>query len=77
MPTVLKSKGYRFFFFSNEGYEPIHIHVESGNGYCKYWIKPVILAYATGYSSTELNKIKKLIEQHITLIESSWNEHFG
>lgn len=76
MPTVLRTRGYRLFFFSNEGHEPIHIHVESGNGYCKFWIKPVILAYTNGYSSTELNKIQKLIEEHTNLIESSWNEYF-
>ncbi|WP_422447088.1 DUF4160 domain-containing protein [Thermoanaerobacterium sp. DL9XJH110] len=27
MPTVLKEGKYRFFFFSNEGTEPPHIHV--------------------------------------------------
>jgi hypothetical protein len=32
MPTVLRIDGYRFFFFSNEGNEPVHIHVESGDG---------------------------------------------
>lgn len=30
MPTVLRVDGYRFFFYSNEGNEPPHIHVESG-----------------------------------------------
>ena len=30
MPTVLRVHGYRFFFFSNEGREPAHIHVQSG-----------------------------------------------
>jgi hypothetical protein len=29
IPTVLKEGKYRFFFFSNEGTEPPHIHVES------------------------------------------------
>ncbi|MCK4624971.1 MAG: DUF4160 domain-containing protein [Phycisphaerae bacterium] len=28
MPTVLRKSGYRFFFFSLEGFEPPHIHVE-------------------------------------------------
>ena len=28
MPTVLNIRGYRFFFFSMEGSEPPHIHVE-------------------------------------------------
>ncbi len=31
MPTVLLINGYRFFFFSNEGNEPRHIHVEKGD----------------------------------------------
>lgn len=28
MPTVLRWKGYRFYFFSNEGSEPPHIHID-------------------------------------------------
>jgi len=31
MPTALRVDDYRFFFFSNEGNEPVHIHVESGD----------------------------------------------
>jgi hypothetical protein len=77
VPTVLRIDGYRLFFFSNEGNEPIHIHVESGDGYCKYWVKPIILAYSTGYNSSELNTIKKIVEEHSVQIENSWNEHFS
>ncbi len=32
MPTVLRIRGYRFFFFSLEGNEPPHIHVEQAEG---------------------------------------------
>lgn len=32
MPTVLRVAGYRFFF-SNEGNEPPHIHVEHDEAY--------------------------------------------
>ena len=77
MPTVLRIDGYRFFFFSNEGNEPVHIHVESGDGYCKYWLSPLSLAYSTGYNSSELNKIRKLIADHTSLIEKSWHEYFS
>jgi hypothetical protein len=28
MPTILRKDGFRFFFFSREGTEPPHIHVE-------------------------------------------------
>jgi len=77
MPTALRIEGYRFFFFSNEGNEPVHIHVESGDGYCKFWINPASLAYSAGYNSAELNKIRKLVEQHSNQIEEKWNEHFS
>jgi hypothetical protein len=38
-PTVLREKGYRFFFFSKE--EPrCHIHVEARGGEAKFWLEP-------------------------------------
>lgn len=77
MPTVLRIDGYRFFFFSNEGNEPIHIHIESGDGYCKFWIQPVSLAYSKGYHSTELNKIRKLVEENNQHLTEAWNEYFS
>ncbi len=42
MPTVLRVKGFRFFFYSNEGMEPLHTHVAKGGGAAKY------LAQGTG-----------------------------
>jgi len=44
MPTILKIKGYRFFFFSREGKEPSHIHVENAERYAKFWLNPIQLA---------------------------------
>lgn len=38
MPTVLYINGWRFFFYSNEGNEPVHIHVQKGEKECKYWL---------------------------------------
>jgi hypothetical protein len=28
VPTVIRIHGYRYFFYSNEGSEPPHVHVE-------------------------------------------------
>ena len=38
MPVVFRYKGYRFFFFSNEGdpLEPMHIHVRRGEATAKF-----------------------------------------
>ena len=40
MPVVFRYKGYRFFFFSNEGdpLEPMHIHVRRGEATAKLWV---------------------------------------
>ena len=38
MPTILFVDGWRLFFYSNEGSEPIHIHAIKANMECKYWI---------------------------------------
>jgi hypothetical protein len=44
MPTILRVGRYRFFFFSNEGREPAHIHVKAGSDEAKFWLDPVQLA---------------------------------
>lgn len=67
MPTVLKFKGYRFFFFSLEGNEPPHIHVEYGDHVAKFWLNPVNLASSYDVRSHELAKIRIMVAEHRTL----------
>jgi hypothetical protein len=38
MPTVLRSGPYRFFFYSSDGPEPPHVHVERDAGRVKFWL---------------------------------------
>ena len=40
MPTILYVQGWRFFFYSNEGSEPMHVHAVKGEAECKYWMHP-------------------------------------
>ena len=40
MPTILYVQGWRFHFYSNEGNEPMHVHVVKGDAECKYWLHP-------------------------------------
>jgi hypothetical protein len=77
VPTVLRVGKYRFFFFSNEGAEPAHIHIESGDEYAKFWIEPVGLVKSVGYSASELNEIERLVGKHKGLIKEKWDEYFG
>ena len=77
MPTVARIKGFRFFFFSNEAKEPVHIHVESDDKYAKFWMEPVYLAKSVGYSAKELRELRNLITENADAFKRSWNEYFG
>ena len=77
MPTVLKTQGYRFFFFSQEGNEPPHIHIEHGDKVSKYWLKPIQLARSYGFRSHELAKIRILVIEHNKLFLEKWDEYFS
>ena len=77
MPTVLRIKGYRFFFFSLEGHEPPHVHVESAERVARFWLRPVALAKLRGFRRNELTEIRWLVEENVVLIEERWHEHFG
>ncbi len=77
MPNVLKVGKYRFFFFSREGNEPVHIHVESDDNYAKFWLEPVELARSIGFSAREINEIKKLVLQNVTIFKEKWHGYFG
>jgi len=77
MPTVFRINGYRFFFFSNEGFEPIHIHVEKGEKYAKYWLKPISLAKSEHMNSGELSKVFEIIKENEKYIEEKWNDYFS
>ncbi|MFN0157383.1 MAG: DUF4160 domain-containing protein [Bacteroidota bacterium] len=77
MPTILRVKDYRFFFFSREGNEPAHIHIEQAERYAKFWLNPVQLAASEGFRSSEIAELRKLVQENRTLFEERWNEYFG
>ena len=77
MPTILKVAGFRFFFYSLEGHEPPHIHIEQGDSVAKYWLEPVRLANSYGFRSQQLNRLRLLVIEHRKTFQEAWNAHFG
>jgi len=76
MPTIKKiSDGYRFYFYSFDCYEPIHVHVEKEGMNCKFWLDPISLSANYGFGAKELNKIQRIIIKNSKLIIEAWNEH--
>jgi hypothetical protein len=64
----LRFKGYRFFFFSNEGNEPIHIHVEKAGNYAKFWLYPIKIAIDLGFHRKELKVIFSITEDMLYVL---------
>lgn len=77
MPTVFVINGFRFFFYSNENDEPVHIHIEKAEDSAKFWLNPVELEYNYGFNSGELKQIENIIRQNSEKIILKWNEYFN
>lgn len=80
MPVVFYYKGYRFFFFSNEGnpLEPLHIHVRLGEASAKFWLEPEVrIAESYGMHSRELRELMDIAEHNKERIARYWHEHFA
>ncbi|MBM4272618.1 MAG: DUF4160 domain-containing protein [Deltaproteobacteria bacterium] len=77
MPTVLRTGPYRFHFYSDEGKEPPHIHIETPDGECKFWLDPIRLARNKGVPPSILRQIEKLVFANSELLKDKFYEHFG
>jgi len=67
MPTVMKLGSYRFHFYSDEANEPPHIHVETPDGECKFWLNPIRLA----------RNIERIIFEYRDFLEDKFHEYFS
>lgn len=77
MPTVMRIGPYRFFFYSNEGNEPPHVHVRSGDGEAKYWLESLELAWSRGFNERQLRQIERHIRDNLAYLVEAWDEYFG
>jgi len=80
MPEVFRDRGFRFFFYSNEGSprEPVHVHVEKEGVEAKFWLRPAVrVAYNDGYDARSLRLITALVTAQRERIERAWHEYFG
>lgn len=79
MPVVFRHRGYRFFFYSNEGNprEPMHIHVGRDGHEAKFWLHPgVALASNDGFGAKALRELAGVVESRQAVIERAWHDFF-
>lgn len=76
MPTILQINGWRFFFYANEGNEPMHVHAQKGDMECKYWLKSETFdiqeAFSYGMNAKDRREVRQIIYQHFELFEKEW-----
>lgn len=77
MPTLLRWKGYRFFFYSADGFEPAHIHVVKDGKEAKLWLNDVSVAVNLGYNARELGEIIRKTREYRGAFMEAWNGYFG
>lgn len=76
MPTVLKLGKWRFHFYSDEGSEPPHVHVDTGDGGCKFWLEPVRLARSVRVSVIDLRAIEREVVTKREVFLEAWHVFF-
>lgn len=80
MPVVFRYKGFRFFFYSNEGSprEPVHVHVRASGSEAKLWLEPQVrVATSYGFDAGTLRELVEVAQSHRKTIERAWHEYFG
>jgi hypothetical protein len=76
MPTIIFLFGWRFFFYADEGNEPIHIHSEKAEKEAKYWLnadtRAITEAFAHHLKPRDHKQVKKIIAQYFDEIVAEW-----
>ena len=74
MPTIARLGPYRVYFYSNEGREPAHVHIERDDSVAKFWLDPVDLARSGDFSAHELTKIREMVVEYRQEWLEKWHE---
>jgi hypothetical protein len=81
MLTVLVKNGWRFFFFSNEGNEPMHIHITKAEKSCKFFLNEieleVSLVYRKNMRDRDVRDVKEIILENFNYIAESWKKFYN
>ncbi|GAB4546416.1 MAG: hypothetical protein Fur002_21480 [Anaerolineales bacterium] len=77
MPVVLRSHGYKFWFYMADVSEPPHIHVGKDGNEAKFWLKPVKIAREGGFRPVALREIERIINENLEFLLAIWEEEKG
>jgi hypothetical protein len=73
--VVLRFGPYEFFFWSNEGLEPAHIHVERDDDEAKFWLGSRVACGKSRFRPRELRRIQRLVEENEIFLKEHWDTY--
>lgn len=83
MPSLFRIGGYLVYFWSNENFESIHVHISKGKpspNATKVWLTAsggcILANNLSRIPTKELNNILEIIGAQYFLICREWKEHF-
>ena len=78
MPVILFINGWRFFFYSNENKEPIHVHVQKAEMEAKFWMDEkdfeIRESFSHRMSPPAKREVKKIIYLNFDYIVDQWKK---
>jgi hypothetical protein len=81
MPTILRVRGWRVFFYAEEGNEPIHVHARKADAECKLWLRveefDIEEAWSHGMNPRLRREIRRIVFDHFDLIVEEWHRFSG
>ena len=83
LPSLFRIGGYLVYFWSNENFEPIHVHIAKGKpspNATKVWLTAsggcIVANNSSKIPQQELNEMLEIIAAQYFLICRAWKEHF-
>lgn len=79
MPVIHQFGPYLFRIHANENrgaHEPPHVHVESAGRSAIFWLAPVHLRGAWGYTPREVERIRRVVVANRELLLRRWDDFF-
>lgn len=84
MPTLFEIYGYKIYFWSNEGNEPVHVHISKGKQTAdatKIWLppesNPVLVHNNSKIPQKDLKRLLKSIALNREIIIARWYDYFN
>ena len=67
----------RTAFYSADGAEAPHVHVERDEKIAKFWLSPIRLQDSGGFSRVELLRAEGMVRENVEALLRSWHDFFS